>query len=131
MFFPHFPLIRPRSNAIDKVIGRLADAVGDMEPGSVIGISGFGVVHGFPVHLIAAVRDHGARDLVVVTNSLGREPTHPVPLVSSCQVRKLVAAFSVIERDARGLVLRECALGFAPDDMCALTAAPLTVELWT
>ncbi len=31
-----------------------------MEPGSVIGISGFGVVHGFPVHLIAAVRDHWA-----------------------------------------------------------------------
>ena len=73
-------LMWPKNNVIDKVIGRLADAVSDMEPGSVIGISGFGVVHGFPVHLIAAVRDHGARDLVVVCNSPGREPTHPVTL---------------------------------------------------
>jgi 3-oxoacid CoA-transferase len=87
-------LIRPRSNVIDKVIGRLADAVSDMAPGSVIGIGGFGVVHGFPLHLIAAVRDHGVRDLVVVCNSLGREPTHPVALVSSGQTRKLIAAFS-------------------------------------
>jgi 3-oxoacid CoA-transferase len=73
-----------------------------MGPGSVIGISGFGVVHGFPVHLIAAVRDHGARDLVVVTNSLGREPVHPLALVSNGQVRKLVAAFSTRPRGAAG-----------------------------
>jgi hypothetical protein len=30
---------RPRRNVIDKVIGALADAVSDIPPGSVIGIS--------------------------------------------------------------------------------------------
>jgi 3-oxoacid CoA-transferase len=73
-----------------------------MAPGSVIGISGFGVVHGFPGHLIGAVRDHGARDLVVVCNSLGREPIHPVALVANGQARKLVAAFSTRPRGVGG-----------------------------
>ena len=34
--------MRPRRRVIDKVIDELADAVSDMEPGSVIGISGLG-----------------------------------------------------------------------------------------
>jgi 3-oxoacid CoA-transferase len=68
------------------------------------------------VHLIAAVRDRGARDLVVVCNSLGREPTHPVMLVSSGQVRKLVAAFS-----ARPGGLADAAQSMSP--------VPLEVEL--
>ena len=93
-----------------------------MEPGSVIGISGFGVVHGFPVHLIAAVRDHGACDLVVVTNSLGREPTHPVALVSSGQVRKLVAAFSARPRGVAGPAQ-------SINSAQSISPAPLEVEL--
>jgi 3-oxoacid CoA-transferase len=92
-----------------------------MEPGSVIGISGFGVVHGFPVHLIAAVRDHGARDLVVVTNSLGREPVHPLTLVSNGQVRKLIAAFSTRPRGVAGPVPVNPAQSISP--------VPLEVEL--
>jgi 3-oxoacid CoA-transferase len=52
------------------------------------------VIHGFPVHLITAVRDRGLTDLVVVCNSLGAQPTHPVTLVAHGQARKLVAAFS-------------------------------------
>jgi 3-oxoacid CoA-transferase len=68
------------------------------------------------VHLIAAVRDSGARDLVVVTNSLGREPTHPVALVSSGQVRKLVAAFSARPRGVAGAAQ-------------SISPAPLEVEL--
>jgi hypothetical protein len=36
----------------------------------------------------------------------------------------------VIERDERGLVLRECAAGFTADEVAQLTEAPLTVELW-
>jgi 3-oxoacid CoA-transferase len=52
------------------------------------------VIHGFPVHLITAVRDRGLTDLVVVCNSLGAQPTHPVTLVAHGQARKLIAAFS-------------------------------------
>jgi 3-oxoacid CoA-transferase len=46
------------------------------------------------VHLITAVRDRALRDLVVVCNSLGAQPGHPVTLVEHGQARKLVAAFS-------------------------------------
>jgi 3-oxoacid CoA-transferase len=46
------------------------------------------------VHLIAAVRDRGLSDLVVVCNSLGLQPGHPLTLVEHGQARKLVAAFS-------------------------------------
>jgi 3-oxoacid CoA-transferase len=68
--------------------------VRDVGPGSVIGIGGFGVIHGFPVHLITAVRDLQVRDLALVCNSLGAQPAHPVTLVRHGLVRKLIASFS-------------------------------------
>jgi hypothetical protein len=52
------------------------------------------------------------------------------PVTGTGRVDLIVTDLAVIERDARGLVLRECAPGFAPDDVRALTGAPLTVELW-
>ncbi len=87
-----------------------------MKSGSVIGIGGFGVIHGFPVHLITAVRDLGLRDLVVVCNSLGAQPGHPVTLVERGQARKLVAAFSA---RAGGVV----------SSAQAISPVPLEIEL--
>jgi 3-oxoacid CoA-transferase len=57
-------------------------------------MGGFGVVHGFPVHLITAVRDRGLTDLVLVCNSLGTQPGHPLTLVERGQARRLVVSFS-------------------------------------
>lgn len=79
---------------MDKVVDSPEAAVADVAPGSVVGISGFGVIHGFPIHLIAALRDRELTDLVVVCNSLGNSPSHPVALVQQGQARKLIAAFS-------------------------------------
>lgn len=101
---------------IDKVIGSPAEAVSDVSSGSVIGIGGFGVIHGFPVHLIAAVRDRGLCDLVVVCNSLGAQQAHPVTLVEHGQASKLVAAFS-----ARA--------GAVVSSAQAISPVPLEVEL--
>jgi 3-oxoacid CoA-transferase subunit B len=42
----------------------------------------------------------------------------------------IVTDLAVIERDERGLVLRECVAGFTPADVQQLSDAPLTVELW-
>jgi 3-oxoacid CoA-transferase len=42
----------------------------------------------------------------------------------------IVTDLAVIERDERGLVLRECSAGFTPADIQQLSAPPLTVELW-
>lgn len=44
---------------MDKVAASFDDAVADLESGSTVGIAGFGVIHGFPIHLIAAVRTRG------------------------------------------------------------------------
>ncbi|MGH3248849.1 MAG: 3-oxoacid CoA-transferase, partial [Trebonia sp.] len=53
------------------------------------------------------------------------------PVTGTGRVDLIVSDVAVIERDERGLVLRECAPGFGPDDVSALTGAPLTVEPWT
>ena len=52
------------------------------------------------------------------------------PVTRTGRVDLIVTDLAVIERDERGLVLRECAPGFEPDDIKALTGAPLTVGLW-
>ncbi len=68
------------------------------------------------MHLIGAVRDKGLTDLVVVCNSLGAQPGHPVTLVEHGQARKLVAAFSA---RAGGVV----------SSAQAMSPVPLEVEL--
>jgi len=79
---------------MDKVVASPEAAVADIARGSSIGISGFGVIHGFPVHLIAALRERGLADPTIVCNSLGNHPSHPVTFVERGQARKLIAALS-------------------------------------
>jgi 3-oxoacid CoA-transferase len=74
------------------------------------------VIHGFPVHVISAVRDRGLTDLVLVCNSLGTQPGHPLTLVEQGQARKLVVSFSA---RAGGVV------GSAQ----AISPVPLEIEL--
>jgi 3-oxoacid CoA-transferase len=52
------------------------------------------------------------------------------PVTGTSCVDLVVTDLAVIERDERGLVLRECAAGFTADQVAQLTDAPLTVELW-
>jgi 3-oxoacid CoA-transferase B subunit len=77
-----------------------------------------------PGKLIIAMRhcERSGRPKVV------RECEYPV--TGTGRVDLVVTDLAVIERDERGLVLRECAPGFGPDEVQALTGAPLTVELW-
>ena len=53
------------------------------------------------------------------------------PVTGADCVDLVVTDVAVLERDERGLVLRECAPGFSPDDVRGLTEAPLVAELWT
>jgi 3-oxoacid CoA-transferase len=57
-----------------------------------------------------------------------RQCAYP-PTGTGC-VNLIVTDLAVMERDERGLVLRECSPGFSPADIQQLTDAPLTVELW-
>jgi acyl CoA:acetate/3-ketoacid CoA transferase beta subunit len=52
------------------------------------------------------------------------------PTGTGC-VDVIVTDLAVMERDERGLVLRECSPGFSPADIQQLSEAPLTVELWS
>jgi 3-oxoacid CoA-transferase len=79
---------------MDKVVGSAAEAVAGIKDGATIGVSGFGVSHGFPVELIGAGVDLGLKDLTIVCNSLGSTDAHPVRFAKQGQVRKLIAAFS-------------------------------------
>jgi 3-oxoacid CoA-transferase len=79
---------------MDKVFASAAEAIADIRDGAVIGVSGFGRSHGFPVELISAGVDLGRRDLTIVCNSLGSSDAHPVRFAKHGQVRKLIAAFS-------------------------------------
>ena len=101
---------------MDKVAANAADAVADIDSGSVIGIAGFGVIHGFPVELTAAVRARELRDLTIVCNSLGRDPAHPVSIVQAGQASRLIAAFSARAGGVAGAA-------------AALSPVPLDVEL--
>jgi len=101
---------------MDKVAANAADAVADIDSGSAIGIAGFGVIHGFPIELIAAVRARELRDLTIVCNSLGRDPAHPVSIVQAGQASRLIASFSARAGGVAGAAE-------------ALSPVPLDVEL--
>ncbi len=75
---------------MDKVVASFDDAVSDIEPGAAIGIAGFGVIHGFPVQLIAAVRARELHDLTIVCNSSAA--TRPTPTRSSGPARPAVSS---------------------------------------
>jgi len=81
---------------MDKVVASPKDAVADIADGSTVAIAGFGLGHRFAGSLITALRDHGAKDLTVVCNSLGGAGgIQGQILAENGQIAKLIAAFSV------------------------------------
>lgn len=79
---------------MDKVVANAAAAVADIPEGAVIGVSGFGASHNFPVDLIVACAARNISDLTLVCNSLGVTDSHPAHLVRAGRVSHLRAAFS-------------------------------------
>lgn len=71
---------------------RAAEAVSSIADGSTVMISGFGTA-GLPADLIAALVDHGARGLTIVSNNAGNGKTGIAALLATGQVRKIVCSF--------------------------------------
>lgn len=69
-----------------------ADAVSGIADGSTVMIGGFGTA-GLPANLIEALVDHGARDLMIVSNNAGNGNTGIAALLAAGQVRKIVCSF--------------------------------------
>jgi 3-oxoadipate CoA-transferase alpha subunit len=68
------------------------DAVSKIQNGHTVALSGFGLA-GQPMHLINALREHGARDLTIIANNAGNGDNGLAKLLASGAVRKIVCSF--------------------------------------
>ena len=75
-----------------KVMTSFADAVADVADGSVLIVGGFGL-SGCPEHTIAALRDRGVKDLVVVSNNCGVDDFGLGLLLANRQIKKMVSSY--------------------------------------
>jgi 3-oxoacid CoA-transferase A subunit len=77
---------------IDKQVKTARDAVADITDGARIMIGGFGS-SGIPLQLIEALRQHGARDLTVISNNAGVAEEGIASLLRDGLVKKIVCSF--------------------------------------
>jgi len=77
---------------MNKVVSSAAEAMRDIPDGATVMISGFGLC-GIPENLILALRDHGAKDLVVVSNNAGVTDFGISFLLKKGQVRKMISTY--------------------------------------
>ena len=96
-----------------KVFSSFAEAVSDIPDGAVLMIDGFAGPGGTPQNLIRALRDQGARELTIISNTAGLasvigfgtlpgdRPDDIGILVENEQVRKVIASFPVSPSPSR------------------------------
>jgi acyl CoA:acetate/3-ketoacid CoA transferase alpha subunit len=77
---------------IDKTLSTCREAVEKVFDGATIMFGGFGNA-GMPGQLIEALREHGARDLTIVSNGAGTGPFALGSLFGDGLARKLIASF--------------------------------------
>jgi 3-oxoacid CoA-transferase len=80
--------------AINKVWPSPEAAVADVPDGASVAIAGFGLTHSFPSSLTVALREHGAKQLCIVANSLGEGQFRSNTLVENHQVSRLIVSFT-------------------------------------
>jgi 3-oxoacid CoA-transferase A subunit len=77
---------------MDKLVKSAADAVADIPDGATVLAGGFGLC-GIPELCIAALRDKGVKDLVVVSNNCGVDDFGLGLLLGPKQIRKMVSSY--------------------------------------
>jgi 3-oxoacid CoA-transferase subunit A len=75
-----------------KVVASFASAVADIEDGATLIVGGFGLC-GIPEKSIAALREKGSRELVIVSNNCGVDDFGLGILLASNQVAKMVSSY--------------------------------------
>ena len=98
---------------MNKIVPTFAEAVEDIPDGATLMIDGFAGPGGTPQNLIRALREHGARELTVISNTAGLAsvigfgtipgdtPTDIGVLVENEQIRKVIASFPVSPSPSR------------------------------
>jgi len=99
--------------AINKVVASFEEAVADIPDGATLMVDGFAGPGGTSQHLIRALRDHGAKDLTIISNTAGLasiigfgtlpgdRPVDIGILVDNDQIKKVVASFPVSPSPSR------------------------------
>ena len=99
--------------AINKVVASFEEAVADIPDGETLMVDGFAGPGGTSQHLIRALRDHGAKDLTIISNTAGLasiigfgtlpgdRPVDIGILVDNEQIKKVVASFPVSPSPSR------------------------------
>jgi 3-oxoacid CoA-transferase A subunit len=99
--------------AYNKMVSSFAEAVADIGDGAWLMIDGFAGPGGTPQNLISALRDHGSRDLTIISNTAGLAsvmgfgtvpgdtPVDIGVLVDNEQVKKVIASFPVSPSPSR------------------------------
>ena len=75
-----------------KVVGSFAEAVADIGDGSTLIVGGFGLC-GIPERSIAALRELGSRELVVVSNNCGVDDFGLGLLLANRQIARMIASY--------------------------------------
>ena len=78
--------------SLDKRVADAKEAVKDVKDGATILMGGFGVC-GVPENLVAALHQHGAKDLTLVSNNAGLDEYGIGLLLRAGQVRKMVLSY--------------------------------------
>lgn len=77
--------------AMDKVIPDALEAVSDIPDGASIAVGGFGAA-GVPWALVAALLEHGARRLTIVTNNCGINGAGLALLLHERRIDRVIAS---------------------------------------
>jgi 3-oxoacid CoA-transferase subunit A len=75
-----------------KVAGSFAEAVADIGDGATLVVGGFGLC-GIPEKAIAAVREKGPRELVVISNNCGVDDFGLGILLANRQIAKMISSY--------------------------------------
>ena len=75
-----------------KVVASFTDAVADIGDGATLVVGGFGLC-GIPELAIAALRERGSRELVVISNNCGVDDFGLGILLANRQIAKMVASY--------------------------------------
>src|SRR6478672_7819487 len=80
------------SSGSGKVMSSFAEAVADVADGATLIVGGFGLC-GVPERAIAALRDHGVKDLTIVSNNCGVDDFGLGILLQTRQIKKMVSSY--------------------------------------
>jgi 3-oxoacid CoA-transferase subunit A len=78
--------------SVGKLVETFAAAVADIEDGATVVVGGFGLC-GVPERAIAALREKGSRELVIVSNNCGVDNFGLGLLLANNQVAKMVSSY--------------------------------------